>query len=215
MAKRKSKTIARPADELDAEVEQRIFERHKRDEKLAMEFLIGVIEPDERGLPSLVYLSDLPDGGKREKEARAALVRLLIGPEISRGLLHALALLFDADAIDEVLRSSVFSVDPSTGWPTKDHIRSRYRGLRFHKRGRGQPTKAHTNSTIAMIVWDLIRGDDERQRPPMNRTAAIEAVRKHYKMKFETVDDIEKEWGRKMPQFRVRPRRGGSSPKGT
>jgi hypothetical protein len=58
-----------------------------------------------------------------------------------------------------------------------------------------------------MIIWDLIRGDDERQRPPMSRTEAIDAVAERYDMKFERVDGIEKEWGRQMPQFRVRPRR--------
>jgi hypothetical protein len=186
MARRKSKTTT--VGEPSAESEK------LADEKLAMEFLAGVVEPNKKGLPSLVYLSDLPDGGKREKEARAALVRLLIGPEMSRELRYALALLFAPDG------------DWSTSVSWGDHMRARYRELRFHKVGRGQPTRLrYENSAIAMIIWDLIRGDDTR--PPMSRKDAIEAVRKRYKMEFDTVDGIEKDWGRRMPQFRVRPRR--------
>jgi hypothetical protein len=133
MARRKSKTTT--VEELSSEDEkladERLATQQVSDEKLAMEFLAGVVEPNKKGLPSLVYLE-----GKREKEARAALVRLLIGPEISREIRYALALLFAPDGY--------WSTSVSWG----DHMRARFRRLTFKKTTRGQPTKRYENSAI-------------------------------------------------------------------
>jgi hypothetical protein len=146
------------------------------DEKLALDFLAGTVEPNKQGLPTLKYL---PAESKQETEARAALVRLLVRRKLSGELCHALALLFDAQALDQIGKTSI-----SAG----DHWRARYRKIVF-KQIRGAPSKRYSRSAIAVYVWRnvVVAG----MRPEQAKKQAAET----YGLSIDAIKSIWKEWG--------------------
>jgi hypothetical protein len=151
MAKRKSKTtpganMLRPTDELSAEQEKMLLEMRKEDGELAMDFLVGVVEYNDKGLPRWEPLK-----GADETKARKALIRLLRCQELTPAICVALAILFgdEIEGSDLALRQ----------YPLSNPTWARYRKLVFKKRLGGAPPKGFERSAIAGSVWrDIARG---------------------------------------------------------
>jgi hypothetical protein len=166
--------MSKPLD--DAAVADICRELRGRDEKLALDFLAGVVKIDRHGLPTLTYL---PIGSKEEEAARAALVRLLMERELSSRLCDALALLFDAKVFDQVVKSCA-----SPG----EQFNARYRKIVFKHKGRGAPSKEHRRFTIAaMILRDINSGT----KPEQAKKRAADT----YGLSMDAIKSILKEFG--------------------
>jgi hypothetical protein len=85
-------------------------EAHKWDQWAAYKLLTGVYQLDENGRLSFHCLSSNTD--PTEKEARAALSRVLLSDEVPRWLLGLLALLFNPEAL-KGLKTNFELVDPA------------------------------------------------------------------------------------------------------
>jgi hypothetical protein len=151
MAKRKSKTTSGAntppvTDELSSEQEQLLLEMRKEDEELAMDFLVGVVEYNDKGLPRWEPLK-----GADETKARKALIRLLRCQELTPAIHIALAILFGDD---------IKGGDSATRqYPLSSPTWAKYRKLVFKKRLGGAPQKGFERSAIAGSVWrDIARG---------------------------------------------------------
>jgi hypothetical protein len=151
------------------------------DEKLALAFLAGYFDFDQHELPVLMYL---PVDSNLEKAARAALVRLLVSRELSGELCHALALLFDAEALDQIARTPV-----SAG----RHWNARYRKIVL-ERHRGAPSRKFQRSHIANIIWMAVCSG-------MTLRLAKKHAARTYSRSDHAIDSIWKEWGREAQFF--------------
>jgi hypothetical protein len=147
----------------------------RRDEKRAMDFLVGVIEYDKNGLPFLEYLSDESKAGRA---GRASLVRLLLHQELSADLCCALATLFDnSKAFDRVF----------AGPHINNHTWARFPKIEFKPNRLGAPSKAFQNSEIARRIWDDIAAG---AKPEMAKKRAAEK----YGKSEEAIKSILREW---------------------
>jgi hypothetical protein len=151
MAKRKSKTTSGAntppvTDELSSEQEQLLLEMRKEDEELAMDFLVGVVEYNDKGLPRWEPLK-----GADETKARKALIRLLRCQELTPAIHIALAILFGDD---------IKGGDSATRqYPLSSPTWARYRRLKLAKKGRGASPRDFQRSAIAISVWrDIASG---------------------------------------------------------
>jgi hypothetical protein len=146
MAKRKSKTtpganMLRPTDELAPEQGRLPTELRKEDEDLAMDFLVGVVEYDDKGLPHWDRLR-----GAAENKAREALIRLLRQQQLTPAICAALAIL-----IGDEVRSGDFAMRQ---YPLSSPTWARFRKLELSKRGRGAGRRDFQRAAIACSVWE-------------------------------------------------------------
>jgi hypothetical protein len=163
--------------------QKRNDQKRAEDQKQALAFLAGIVDRNKKGLPVLRYLD-----GEEEKEARAALVRLLVSRELSSELFHALALLFDPQALDK---------SPFTASRHADlnHWNARFRQL-FFKRRRGAPPKRYQHGAIGFEIYCNIVSDPSTSDPPMSLARAKAEAAKKYHLSSEAIQAIWEEHGK-------------------